>query len=56
MNPAKTKILIVKIGAIGDAVMALSMIHEIEVKYPNAEITWLCGEIISPIIRSVKGN
>ena len=54
MNPEKTKILIVKIGAIGDSVMALSMIHEIEVKYPDAEITWLCGEIILPLIKSVQ--
>jgi heptosyltransferase-2 len=53
MNPAKTKILIVKIGAIGDAVMALSMINEIDERYPDAEITWLCGDIISPLIKSI---
>lgn len=53
MIPAKTKVLIVKIGAIGDAVMALSMINEIDKKYPDAEITWLCGEIISPLIKSI---
>jgi heptosyltransferase-2 len=52
MNPAKTKVLIVKIGAIGDAVMALSMINEIDKRYPEAEITWLCGDIISPLIKS----
>jgi heptosyltransferase-2 len=54
MNPAKTKVLIVKIGAIGDAVMALSMITEIDKKYPDAEITWLCGDIISPLIKSIS--
>ena len=54
MKPAKKKILIVKIGAIGDAVMALSMIHEIDKKYSDSEITWLCGGIISPLIKSVR--
>ncbi len=53
MQKVKTKILILKIGAIGDSIMSLSMIHEIEKKYPNAEITWLCGNIISPIIKCV---
>jgi lipopolysaccharide heptosyltransferase II len=54
MNSPKTKVLIVKIGAIGDAVMALSMIYEIDKRYPNCEITWLCGDIILPLIKRVK--
>ena len=53
MKQGKTKILIVKIGAIGDAVMSLSMINEIDKKYPGSEITWLCGNIISPLISSI---
>ncbi|MFO7447455.1 MAG: glycosyltransferase family 9 protein [Ignavibacteriaceae bacterium] len=46
------KILIVKIGAIGDVVMALSMIKAAEYKFPGAEITWVCGKIVEPILRS----
>ena len=53
MKQGKAKILIVKIGAIGDAVMSLSMINEIDKKYAGSEITWLCGNIISPLIRSI---
>jgi len=46
------KILILKIGAIGDVVMASSMITAIDEKYPGAEITWICGRIVEPILSS----
>ncbi len=54
MKQGKVKILIVKIGAIGDAVMSFSMINEIDKKYPASEITWLCGNIIFPLISSIS--
>jgi heptosyltransferase-2 len=46
------KILVVKIGALGDAVMALSMLKAIDQTFPNAHITWLCGESIEPLIKA----
>jgi heptosyltransferase-2 len=52
MPKNRKKILIIKIGAIGDAVMALSMLYEIDKKYPGAEITWICGNIIAPLIKN----
>jgi heptosyltransferase-2 len=52
MNAYNKRILIIKIGAIGDAVMALSVLNEIDKKYPGAEITWICGNIIAPLIKS----
>ena len=45
-------ILIVKIGAIGDVVMALSMITAIDLKYERAKITWLCGKTVEPLLRN----
>jgi heptosyltransferase-2 len=48
------RILIIKIGAIGDAVMSLSMLNEIDKKYPGAEITWICGKTIAPLLKSVE--
>lgn len=54
MNVYNKKILIIKIGAIGDAVMALSMLNEIDKKYPGAEITWICGKIIAPLIKNFE--
>jgi heptosyltransferase-2 len=46
------KILIVKIGAIGDVVMSLSMLAEIDRRWPNSEITWVCGGSVSPLIQA----
>jgi len=54
MNAYNKRILIIKIGAIGDSVMALSMLNEIDKKYPGTEITWICGTIIAPLIKSIE--
>lgn len=49
------KILIVKIGAIGDVIMALPVIAEIRKKYPGAHITWVCGNVVANLLREVPG-
>lgn len=51
----KTGILIVKLGAIGDVVMALPMIEAARAKYPECEITWLCGKTVEPILKRING-
>ena len=51
----RTRILIIKLGAIGDVVMALPLISAINKKYPGVEITWIGGKIVVPILRSVEG-
>ena len=53
-NKSKKKILIVKLGAIGDVVMSLAMINEIDIKYPGARITWMAGKIVGPLIKSIS--
>lgn len=53
MKNDRPKILIIKIGAIGDVVMALSMLNAIDQKYPGAEISWLCGTIVEPLLKNV---
>lgn len=50
----KKRILIVKLGAIGDVVMALSLLNAIAIKYPGAEITWICGNVVAPLVSSIK--
>lgn len=45
------KVLFVKLGAIGDAVMALSLVPALAVKHPDARLTWLCGRGIEPLLR-----
>jgi ADP-heptose:LPS heptosyltransferase len=49
------KILIVKIGAIGDIIMALPVICEIRKQYPDAHITWVCGNVVANLLREVPG-
>lgn len=48
------KFLIVKISAIGDVVMALGMSTYIREKYPEAAITWICGEIVAPLLKATN--
>ena len=47
--------LIIKISALGDAVMASSMISAIRSKHPDAHITWFCGEEIFDLVKLFKG-
>jgi heptosyltransferase-2 len=49
------KILILKIGAIGDVVMSLPLIPEIRKTHPDARITWLCGKQVKPMLERVEG-
>lgn len=44
-------ILFVKLGAIGDAVMALSLVPALAAAHPGAKLTWLCGRGIEPLLR-----
>jgi heptosyltransferase-2 len=46
------RLLIVKIGAVGDVVMALSMVEAARAKDPQAHITWLCGRTVEPLLRA----
>jgi len=48
-------ILIVKLGAIGDVVMASSMLEASRSIDKNASITWLCGKGVEPLVRSFVG-
>jgi heptosyltransferase-2 len=52
---ANYKVLIIKIGALGDAVMASFMIQTVRSIYPEAHITWLCGQEIFDLVKSFKG-
>jgi len=49
------KILILKIGAIGDVVMCLPLITEIKKTHPESEITWLCGNQVRPLLERIEG-
>ena len=48
-------VLIVKIAAIGDVVMALPMITALRAQDAATRITWLCGRTVAPLLASVDG-
>lgn len=48
----RLRVLIVKIGAIGDVILALPMIEAIYAQDAQAEITWICGRTIEPLLRA----
>jgi heptosyltransferase II len=48
------KILIVKIGAIGDVVMALPILNVISNKFCEAEVTWICGKTVAEMLSHYK--
>jgi heptosyltransferase II len=54
-NTKTDKILIVKLGAIGDVVMTLPLISDINKTRPNSQITWICGETVYDLLCSVPG-
>lgn len=47
-------ILIVKLGAIGDVVMSLSMLEAIKENYKDAEVTWIIGRAAYPILQNFE--
>jgi heptosyltransferase-2 len=47
------RILIIKIGAIGDVIMSLPVITEIKAQYPDSHIAWICGKLVQPILLEV---
>ncbi len=49
------KILIIKIGALGDMITASTMIGALRAKHPDAHITWLCGRDLAPFVELLDG-
>jgi heptosyltransferase-2 len=47
----KPKILFVKLGAIGDVAMALSILPAMERSFPGAHLSWMCGQSVEPLLR-----
>ncbi|MBF0561240.1 MAG: glycosyltransferase family 9 protein [Alphaproteobacteria bacterium] len=49
------RILIIKLAAIGDVIMASSMIPALRSRHPAAHITWLVGSLASPLVAALPG-
>ena len=48
-------VLIVKLAAIGDVVMALPMVTALRAQDAATRITWLCGRTAAPLVEHVEG-
>lgn len=53
--PVPRSVLIVKLAAIGDVVMALPMVTALRAQDPDTRITWLCGKTAAPLVACVEG-
>ncbi|MGJ3522819.1 glycosyltransferase family 9 protein [Nitratidesulfovibrio sp. D1] len=49
------RILVVKLAALGDVVMASTMLPALRERWPTAHITWLCGKGIAPLVECFEG-
>jgi heptosyltransferase II len=47
------RLLIVRIGAIGDVVMALAAVEAARSLERDTRVTWLCGELVRPLLEQV---
>lgn len=49
------RVLIVKLAALGDVIMASTLVPAIRARQPHAEITWTVGEGVAPLVRLFNG-
>lgn len=54
-DPIKTRILIIKLDAIGDVLRTAGIIPSLCSKYPEAHITWLTEAVAAPLLELVPG-
>ena len=49
------KIVVVRLSALGDVCHAMSVVSAIQVRYPNAEITWITGKLEADLVGMMPG-
>jgi heptosyltransferase-2 len=50
-----SRILIVRLAAIGDVVMASTVARRVKQEQPRASVSWLCGETAAPLVEQFDG-
>lgn len=48
-------LVVVKLGALGDIVMASTMIHAARSNWPESRIVWVCGESSTSLVKTLRG-
>ena len=54
MKKIFNKILIIRVGAIGDVVHTTNLVHSIKSAYPNVQIDYATSSLIKPLIENDK--
>lgn len=54
-RPVSSTVLVVKLAAIGDVVMALPMLAALRAREPQVRVTWLCGQTVEPLLARIPG-
>ncbi len=49
--PEPRRILVVRLSALGDIVMASGLIPALKVRFPQAEISWVCEPVCAPLLK-----
>jgi len=49
------RVLVIKVGAIGDVIMSLTMISALRVLHPDTHLTWVVGKTSQPILDWIEG-
>lgn len=50
-HPEPRKILVVRLSALGDIVMASGLIPALKARFPNAEVSWVCEPVCAPLLK-----
>ena len=45
------RILVVRLSALGDIVMASGLIPALKARFPNAEVSWVCEPVCAPLLK-----
>lgn len=51
-----SRILVVKLGAIGDVIMALPTLQAIWSSDPDCQVDWVIGQVAAPVLKCVKDS
>lgn len=49
------RVLLVKLAALGDVIMASTLVPAIRTRWPDAELAWVVGRGAAPLVRSFEG-
>lgn len=52
-TPIKTRVLIIKLAAMGDVLRTTSILHNIRKSRPDAQITWLTAKTALPVLNNI---